>query len=1010
MTATGPATGGSERNVKKKVHFEETWAQKNQRKKLIKGSKKKSAKSKDADETEDSNAQAVYEVETSSKDGTGKASVRKMVDVEKAHAKKMKDSHPQAKSRKREGDVGGKSVARASSTSKMPKGDGKKNWQFVNLRDEVKRDMFSVTKRVMEPLNTRQNLVDSKPFSSLDIEKSVFLPTRPLYRRALSSHGLNSDYEALMVLSAIEEQQKKRHQEHLQSQLEVIQKRVRKTLEDYGIESDSEEDEDALKLPPIFDNKSERKKMQERNYVIDLMDTFEEKALVKKQYLTEVMFWFDHHLNMFSDLVTQEEMKEMIQVTHELHQVIRCLVIRRPRGRILSADFDRDSNSPFFRCEYCKSLHVFIKNGEQVVEKGKMLLAETSKIIKERKAQMSKRTRKERIVVYEDKALLSDPLKWESAAKTIISVFEDSHKMIKNLMFKNAIRLCQKQFDYMMVVCDKRFKELEEKKKQCHDLQGKLHSAKMQSDKLNREIEEQKKKFTKQSQELFDTKQALEKLQERNKELNSEVMELNSKIQQLEGELELQNRTPTPPPTPPEPEYIFVKTVDSSTELKLREVEEELENAKREIERILAELNEINEKFQAEQEKNKLLQERVTELEKLELIEPVTPVVEPPVIDTRRASDREMERILAELNEINEKFQAQQEKNKLLQERVTELEKLELIEPVTPVVEPPVIDIRRALDMADKDVNYYKTLMSGMKKEFEVEMEKVKSHVRKEKTRGDANIKKLEYQHKDQLSAIRKDTVRMLRGIMHFRYHMLKCLEKENLLDQAQALHDLGDIVKDKLSPDPKEVLVTIVGTVVDYLHKMEGILGNSFLAMRLLMKYQIDKQVEAEVQQRMAEKEIQKKAREMKGPKKNVNSLAKSLKKAKNKLKKAKQNTANFSSDRKYLDLLSRYNGMMKLYTNMQKEMEVLQSDFHDAMQKKLQEKETMVISQIKMEMKQKRALAEEQLKMSTADQRQNLKMLSVAYEQNKISKDLHMLHKVSVVEMASCTVMVIL
>lgn len=39
----------------------------------------------------------------------------------------------------------------------------------------------------------------------------------------------------------------------------------------------------------------------------------------------------------------------------------------------------------------------------------------------------------------------------------------------------------------------------------------------------------------------------------------------------------------------------------------------------------------------------------------------------------------------------------------------------------------------------------------------------------------------------------------MLRAIMHFREHMLTCLEKENLIDQAQALQELGDIVKDKV-------------------------------------------------------------------------------------------------------------------------------------------------------------------------------------------------------------------
>jgi hypothetical protein len=65
--------------------------------------------------------------------------------------------------------------------------------------------------------------------------------------------------------------------------------------------------------------------------------------------------------------------------------------------------------------------------------------------------------------------------------------------------------------------------------------------------------------------------------------------------------------------------------------------------------------------------------------------------------------------------------------------------------------------------------------------------------------RGDANIKKMEFLHKDQLTSIHKDSLRMLRGIMHFREHMMVCFEKENLADQAQALQELGDI-KDKVS------------------------------------------------------------------------------------------------------------------------------------------------------------------------------------------------------------------
>ncbi|XP_060593485.1 uncharacterized protein LOC132747964 [Ruditapes philippinarum] len=488
----------------------------------------------------------------------------------------------------------------------------------------------------------------------------------------------------------------------------------------------------------------------------------------------------------------------------------------------------------------------------------------------------------------------------------------------------------------MMKTYDKRVKELDEKKKQCLELQGKLNLAKSQCDKLGREIDDQKRKFNKQSLELFDTKNALEKLQTKNKEMHDKIAELTSKIKYLQSELKELNRTPTPPPTPsppPSPEKVYVKVVDSSTELKLKEVEEELEGAKSDIEKYFAELQKVKDLYRAEQEKNKGLMARITILEK-------------------EAQER----------------------------------------PTTNVPEPPVAEQVKLPDGQDKDVSYVKTLMTGMKKDFEAELEKVKSHVKKEKARGDASIKKMEFLHKDQLTSIHKDSLRMLRGIMHFREHMMVCFEKENLADQAQALQELGDI-KDKLSPDPKDMLAALVGIVVDYLNKMEGILSNAFLALRVLMKYQVDKQVEAEVQHRLAMKEVQRKARAMKEPKKNVNSLAKSLKKAKNKLKNAKQNTKNFATDRQYLDLLSRYNNMMKLYQGMQRDMEVLQGDFHDTMQKKLEEQETIMISQIKMEKKQKRAQVDEHLKMSIADQKQNLKILSIAYEQNKISKKTQMM-----------------
>ncbi|WAR10001.1 hypothetical protein MAR_035077 [Mya arenaria] len=99
--------------------------------------------------------------------------------------------------------------------------------------------------------------------------------------------------------------------------------------------------------------------------------------------------------------------------------------------------------------------------------------------------------------------------------------------------------------------------------------------------------------------------------------------------------------------------------------------------------------------------------------------------------------------------------------------------------------------------------------MAGMKSEFEMEMGKVKSYIKREKNRGEATIRKMELLQKDQYVSIQRDTMRMLRAIMHFRDHMLTCMEKEDLIDQAQTLYDLRDITDVKNCVIPAEELKT---------------------------------------------------------------------------------------------------------------------------------------------------------------------------------------------------------
>ncbi|XP_052813929.1 myosin heavy chain, non-muscle-like [Mya arenaria] len=739
-----------------------------------------------------------------------------------------------------------------------------------------------------------------------------------------SSVALYSNHDTLLIIDTLKDQKKQREQEEIYSQLADINKRVHQALEKVGLEGDKNIDEDddddvtmatgSVKLPPIYDTPTDRVTMMEQDYIIERLDSFEEKAVLRKQYLKEVNSWFQNNLEMASDVVTSDEMNAMIKEAQELNKRIRSC----------------------FR--------TMVAKGDMVVKKGRELLEETSKIIEERRAQMQKKTRREKIIVYDDKILLEDPIKWESSANTIISVFEDSHKMIKNVMFKNALKLGQKQFEYLMTASDKRSKELDDKKKQCMELQGKLHHAKILADRQAREIADQKRHMTKLKQEIADTNKALEEALEKNRQIKLKVVGLNSKILFLEGQIKEMNQIPTTPPppptppTPPEPEIVYVKVVDSSIELQLHEVQEELNTAKGQIEENLNRIKDLEQQLASEQDRRQQLDSRLLELE-------TTPVTLPPTN--------------------------------------------------TPT-ESPVPE--------ERDSSYYKTLMAGMKSEFEMEMGKVKSYIKREKNRGEATIRKMELLQKDQYVSIQRDTMRMLRAIMHFRDHMLTCMEKEDLIDQAQTLYDLRDITDVKPTSDTRELLTTVASSVVEYLNNIEAILSSAFLALKIFMKYQIDKQVEYEVQQRMikerkemqnklAVQEVQRRDSIVKSKEKDVSGLAKKLKKANQKIKKTRMDINTFNPDPKYQSLLLRYQNMMKMYLKTQSEMETLQNDFHDTMKnkKKLDEKDHLIIAKIHMEMKQNCVIPAEELKTSAVDKRENLRRLKFAYDENKISHNLY-------------------
>ncbi|XP_069107884.1 uncharacterized protein [Argopecten irradians] len=206
------------------------------------------------------------------------------------------------------------------------------------------------------------------------------------------------------------------------------------------------------------------------------------------------------------------------------------------------------------------------------------------------------------------------------------------------------------------------------------------------------------------------------------------------------------------------------------------------------------------------------------------------------------------------LREIDRQLKHEQEKVRILRSDLEKAERAaeEAMEAMPDTINMIEMPVEAPQQDQEKDSAYYKTLLSGMKNEFNTEIEKLKGFLKKERSRNIAAVRRVENNHKDHLHAIQKDTLRVLRAIIHFRDHVIHILEKENLKEPAFALTQLPTLIPEKLVPDPREMLALLVGNVVEYMHKMELTLANAFLAMRMVVKGALEAQKELAQQQQL--------------------------------------------------------------------------------------------------------------------------------------------------------------
>ncbi|XP_062622135.1 uncharacterized protein LOC134283651 [Saccostrea cucullata] len=813
-----------------------------------------------------------------------------------------------------------------SSPSPERMGQSKRRGGIVT--DHVRKEAFSPDLNKVPEGTSSEKLV-KKPPTMIDLEKLL----QELANQRV--HGLEmsisqSPDSALLIASQdvgqivedIDAGKNSRLRKDIQDELVSIKDRVKEVLYCVDMYEEGEDLAAATKFPPINSleiMKQRREKMYKERAVMQRVESYRGTTEERYALLTEVNHWLNS-TDLLSELPSEEELFQMSRHFQEIH------------SHVMTA------------------IHRYGSLSEKVMDLGNSLLATTHAIIMEQKeiAKVGQAKEQEKTIVIDERLLLSDQNKWDSAVKMVMSTFDDAMKWTKNATYKNIFKKGQSQFKELSSGMKKRNTELKEKRKAAEDAKMKLQNAKTDVEGKGKELEELKKNVRKITTELDEKKHLLAKAEENNAKISQKCQKQDAQIKDLQEELakkpkvveKVRAGTPPPPPSPPPPEII--KVIDSSTQLKLNETEKELEDQKAKLQKMKDEIRSLERLLRIEKE-------RVRQL-RLDLEDAI-----------RRAEEAEL----------------------------------------TVAIEQPQQDPApevQIVETGDKDSTYYKTLLAGMKRDFNAELEKIKGHLVKERLRNAAMVKKVENTHKEQMFALQKDVVRVLRAIMHFRDHVSNIVEKESLKDVSRAMQALGSLIPDKLALDPKELLALLVGSVVEFMHKLEVIIANAFLTMRMMIKGSITLSTTKEVvaarrtENKARMEEAKKTMRQIDFSKTETKKLALRLKIAKEKLIKFEELTERQEvHDRKYLALLDRYRRVWKMYNNLNKDMTLLQSDLQEAVDEKAKEQENLIVSQIKMELRNRMSLRDKELEISVKDQKKNIRMLEEAYEKNKISKNLY-------------------
>ncbi|CAH1789643.1 unnamed protein product [Owenia fusiformis] len=797
--------------------------------------------------------------------------------------------------------------------------------------------------------------------------------------------------EVIRALDRLEMAKSQRTQLEVLAKLEAIHDRIRRALSSGGLPTNvymsTKEAQKVIEQqsrPPFFETKAKKNKLEHQRQMMELIANFQECCKQRSSVVDEVYDWLqsskDLEENVVSGKVLAKRLKEYNDIATEIEDALK--VAKGAAGKMNTLGY-----------KMLKAAGEIDSDDEEADRLG------LPRPVKQNKPS-------EKTTVFDESMLLGDTGHFKNACKEVKKTLDDTIKSTKSGTTRLLMRGASKQFKFITSAIEKRNEDYQKQAEQL--LTTSLDNDRLNNanERLNGEVVAFEKNANRLENQSEKYKKLLKELKAENYLMEQKMEELFREIEDLKHEPEKHTRQPSNITFSKE----SLRSVRKKSSGELREcckvsskaslsdhpvvmnLKEEIEEYKSQVQRCTEDAIQMKQDLKHEQERMAKLQAHM---------------------EMQEMKQAEKKKLLDE-QQLNNKFKSLQAENDKLEVQIAHLntelncrdEKIEYLEKQLHDGNKESLSPKRKSSSAGVDKEKSKELkrvVTKLCKEHEGELATLNDHIAKEKQRHEASLRKVESSHQETLVSIHKESLHLLRAINRFKESLASILERENMPAGAFEVRQLENLITDeKTSTDTRQMLCNMAGDAVELLVSLESKLSQTLMNNSLEIK-------DEQLSKSFATKDLQAQMEIVTRVRKENNDLIDKLRNVKEKLANTEQDLKDITKmeNKKYNDLNVRYKSLWGQYGAVERQLAQLQMDYTGLIKKKdkavksvVQMKKEMarslddqriVVTQMQLEARRRKAENERDFVLSLEDQRKNLHVVEQAFTQNKISHDLY-------------------